>query len=93
MRENGPSGCLFLKAWGEYAEEDLRLSALALDYRYRQREYISACLRDSPGAALADAVWMLFEGAITSALVIGPQAAIYAGEAAAKLLAASGKKS
>lgn len=92
MRENGPSGCFFLKAWGEYAEEDLRLSALALDYRYRQRKYISACICDSPGAALADAVGMLFEGAITSALVIGPQVAIYAGEAAAKLLATRGNK-
>ncbi|WP_338030663.1 TetR/AcrR family transcriptional regulator [Erwinia endophytica] len=64
MQENGPSGCFFLKAWGEYAKEDQRLSALALDYRYRQREYIAACLRNSPGAALSDAVWMLFEGAI-----------------------------
>ncbi|WP_158784112.1 TetR/AcrR family transcriptional regulator [Pantoea sp. BAV 3049] len=93
MQKNGSSGCFFLKAWGEYAEEDRRLSALALDYRYRQREYIAACLRNSPAAGLSDAVWMLFEGAITSALVIGPQAAIYAGEAAEKLLAASGKKS
>ncbi len=92
MQENGPSGCFFLKAWGEYAGEDLRLSALALDYRYRQRKYISSCLQKSEAAAVADAVWMLFEGAITSALVIGPRAAIYAGEAAEKLLAASGKK-
>lgn len=92
MQENGPLGCLFLKAWGEYAEEDRHLAALALDYRYRQREYISSCLRHSAGEALSDAVWMLFEGAITSALILGPQAAIYAGEAAKKLLATCGQK-
>ncbi|WP_413736806.1 TetR/AcrR family transcriptional regulator [Sodalis sp. RH21] len=94
MREHGASGCFFLKAWGEYAEQDVRLSAQALDYRYALREYITACIRHSHGVdsgALADAIWMLSEGAITSALIIGPEAAIRAGEAAALLIGSAGE--
>lgn len=83
-REYGADGCFFLKAWGEYAQESVRLSALALDFRYTLREYITRCVNN---AELADAVWMLFEGAITSALVIGPQAAYCASKAAAILIA------
>lgn len=88
MQDYGTSGCFFLKAWGEYAEQDVWLSALALDYRYEMREYIAACVRNMPGQhreVLADAIWMLFEGAITAALVTGPEAAFRAGEAAALL--------
>ncbi|WLI75614.1 TetR/AcrR family transcriptional regulator [Kosakonia sp. H02] len=84
MEEYGTDGCFFLKAWGEYAQENVRLSALALGFRYALREYIAACVNN---AALADAVWMLFEGAITSALIVGPQSAHRAGEAAAMLIA------
>ncbi|MCU5772560.1 TetR/AcrR family transcriptional regulator [Erwiniaceae bacterium BAC15a-03b] len=95
MQEQGSSGCFFLKAWGEYAEQDVRLSAQALDYRYQLREYIATCVRHSHGAdsvAIADAIWMLSEGAITSALIIGPAAASHAAAAVALLLAGSGKK-
>ncbi|WP_413721779.1 TetR/AcrR family transcriptional regulator [Sodalis sp. RH23] len=90
MRDYGTSGCFFLKAWGEYAQQDIRLAAQALDYRYAMRDYIATCSGNSPcaaGAALSDAIWMLFEGAITSALIIGPEAATRAGEAAALLIA------
>ncbi|TGN36194.1 TetR/AcrR family transcriptional regulator, partial [Klebsiella oxytoca] len=48
------------------------------------RAYITDCVHD---AALADAIWMLFEGAITSALIVGAQAAQRAGDAAARLIA------
>lgn len=95
LREHGALGCFFLKAWGEYAEQDVRLSAQALDYRYALREYIAACVRNSHGAgngALSDAVWMLCEGAITAALIIGPEAADHAGTAAALLIARSGER-
>lgn len=84
MEAYGTGGCFFLKAWGEYAQESVRLSALALDFRYQLRAYITACVHD---AALADAIWMLFEGAITSALIVGAQAAQRAGDAAALLMA------
>ncbi|CAJ0995193.1 hypothetical protein SODG_006118 [Sodalis praecaptivus] len=90
MREYDPLGCFFLKAWGEYAEEEVKLSALALDYHYALRGCIAACIGHSHGVgheALADAVWMLSEGAITSALLIGPDAARHAGLAAARLMA------
>lgn len=86
---HGASGCFFIKAWGEYAEADQRLSALALDYRYRLRRYIGDCVTQAQQAAspvLADAIWMLFEGAITSALVLGAAAARHAGEASVRLL-------
>lgn len=86
---HGASGCFFIKAWGEYAEADLRLSALALDYRYQLRRYIADCVSHTQTTAspmLADAIWMLFEGAITAALVLGADAASHAGEAATRLL-------
>ncbi len=92
MQEHGALGCFFLKVWGEYAQQDLRLSALALDYRYAMRDYIAACVSHAcgePNGALADAVWILFEGAITSALLIGAEAASRAGEAASLLIAAN----
>lgn len=90
MQEQGALGCFFMKAWGEYAEEDLILSALALDYRYTLRRYIAACVSQAQGEeneALSDALWMLFEGAITTALVVGMDAARHAGEAASRLIA------
>lgn len=92
MQDYGSSGCFFLKVWGEYAEQDVWLSALALDYRYEMREYIAACVRHMPGThseVLSDAIWILFEGAITAALVAGPEAALRAGQAAALLTSPS----
>lgn len=79
----GADGCFFLKLSGEYAQENMRLSALALDFRYALRDYIFTCVKS---AGLADAVWMLFEGAITAAVILGPQAAHHAGNAAAILM-------
>lgn len=84
MEQYGADGCFFLKAWGEYAQESVRLSAVALDFRYALRGYIVACVKNS---AVADAIWMLFEGAITAALVSGSQSARHAGSAAAMLIA------
>ncbi len=95
IRKNGALGCFFAKAWGEYAQQDILLAAHALDYRYALREYIAACIKHShhpSDEALANAIWMLFEGAITSALIIGPDAAAQAVRAAALLLSASEKK-
>ncbi|BAN96495.1 hypothetical protein E05_17290 [Plautia stali symbiont] len=86
MRAEGSLGCFFAKAYGEYAE----LAVQALDYRYWQRGYIRACLahshRNSP-SALADAILILFEGAITAGLIDGPQAAVNARLAAEQLMA------
>ncbi len=84
MAGYGAGGCFFLKAWGEYAQENIELCALALDFRYALQDYIATSMKHS---ALADAVWMLFEGAITAALIRGPQAAYDAGKAAAILMA------
>ncbi|NIG15824.1 TetR/AcrR family transcriptional regulator [Pantoea sp. Cy-640] len=90
MRAEGTLGCFFAKAYGEYAEQDAELAAQALDYRYWQRGYIRACLahshRNSP-SALADAIWILFEGAIMAGLIDGPQAAVTARLAAEQLMA------
>lgn len=83
MREYGASGCFFLKAWGEYAGEDASLSAQALSFRHALRNYIAASLHDQ---TLVNAVWMLFEGAITSAIIIGPAAADDASRAMEMLL-------
>lgn len=83
MREYGASGCFFLKAWGEYTGEDASLSAQALSFRHALRNYIAASLHDQ---TLVNAVWMLFEGAITSAIIIGPAAADDASRAMEMLL-------
>ncbi|MBZ6393456.1 MULTISPECIES: TetR/AcrR family transcriptional regulator [Pantoea] len=86
---NGAKGCFFLKAWGEYAERDAALAAQALAFRATLRRYISDCVTAARGEEqplLSDAIWMLFEGAITSALVIGPVAAQQAGTVASQLL-------
>lgn len=91
MQQHGTGGCFFVKAWGEYAGRDLMLAAQALDYRYAARDYIVSCLRHSHGAdsaALANAIWMLFEGATTAAMIIGPAAAASAGDAAQRLMKA-----
>lgn len=82
--EYGADGCFFLKLSGEYAQENPRLAALALDFRYALREYIIATVKRP---TLAESIWMLFEGAITAALILGPQAAYQAGKAAAILIA------
>ena len=59
------------------------LAAHALDYRYALRRYIGDCVADE---RLANAVWMLFEGAVISALMLGADAAKHAGDAAARLM-------
>lgn len=79
----GAQGCFFIKAWGEYAEKEPMLAAHALDYRYALRRYIGDCV---PDERMANAVWMLFEGAVISALMLGPDAAKHAGDAAERLL-------
>lgn len=91
-QQYGAQGCFFVKAWGEYAEEDIMLAAQALDYRYQLRAYITACvshLHGTESEALANAIWMLFEGAVSSALITGSAAAVDAGKAAALLLVKS----
>ncbi|KNC13262.1 TetR/AcrR family transcriptional regulator [Pantoea sp. BIGb0393] len=86
MLEYGNNGCLFLKAWGEYAAEDIALAQQAMAYRHHMRAYIARCVnpQSSPeNSALADAVWLLFEGVLTSALVLGAADACATGKAAA----------
>ncbi len=86
---NGARGCFFLKAWGEYAERDRDLASQTLAFRTTMRTYITHCVTHQRGQAsqpLSDAVWMLFEGAITTALIIGPDAARQAAQVARQLL-------
>lgn len=90
---NGAKGCFFLKAWGEYAERDASLAAQALAFRTSLRRYINDCVTAAQGKEnllLSDVIWMLFEGAITSALVIGPAAAQQAARVACQLLLQNG---
>ncbi|MFJ5160220.1 TetR/AcrR family transcriptional regulator [Pantoea sp. NPDC088449] len=86
MLEYGNNGCLFLKAWGEYAGEDIALAEQAMAYRHSMRAYIARCVHKLHGeekVALADAIWLLFEGALTSALILGAVNACEAAKAAA----------
>lgn len=92
MLEQGALGCFFIKAWGEYAGEDQQLAAQALDFRYALRAYIAACVREtgrSNSDTLVNALWMLFEGAVTTALITGSAAAVHAGNAALLLMDSS----
>ncbi len=94
-REQGALGCFFAKAWGEYAQQDMMLAAQALDYRYALREYVAACVSHSHSPfdeGLVNAIWMLFEGAVTSALIMGPDAAVQAEHAATALMGAGESK-
>lgn len=87
--ENGAYGCFFLKAWGEYAERNPALAAQTLAYRTTMRAYIGQCVTRLQGEAdplLSDAIWILFEGAITTALITGPAAATQAAKIAEQLI-------
>lgn len=95
MQQYGNNGCLFLKAWGEYAGEDAALAEQALAYRHKMRDYIARTVEQALGKqhlALADAVWLLFEGVLTSALIIGSASACDAGKRAALQLIAVSEK-
>ncbi|MDH2065768.1 TetR/AcrR family transcriptional regulator [Pantoea sp. GD03673] len=86
---NGARGCFFLKAWGEYAERDAELASQALAFRAAMRDYITQCVTHRRGEVhqqLSDAIWILFEGAITTALITGPAAARQASLVADQLL-------
>ncbi|WP_307744888.1 TetR family transcriptional regulator [uncultured Pantoea sp.] len=90
---NGAHGCFFLKAWGEYAGRDQALAEQALAFRAAMRRYITDCVTCLHGAedrSLSDAIWMLFEGAITTALITGPAAAQHAAQIASQLLLQKG---
>ena len=92
-KANGAHGCFFLKAWGEYAERDSELAAQALAFRATMRHYITQCVTHLCGAEdrqLSDAIWILFEGAITTALLTGPAAARQAAQVARQLLRQNG---
>ena len=89
MSKYGIRGCFFLKAWGEYAEEDPVLAEKAMSYRHEMRAYIAKsifhlCGRDN--VPLADAIWTLFEGTLITALVMGASKACDAGKKASLLL-------
>lgn len=94
MSTNGIRGCFFLKAWGEYAGENPALAELAMSYRYEIRAYIAECISHAchrENVPLADAIWALFEGTLTTALIMGAPAACEAGKTAAlQLINASG---
>ncbi len=95
IRKHGALGCFFAKAWGEYNQQDIILAARALDYRYALREYIAACAscsRSPLNEGLINAIWMLFEGAVISALVMGPDAAVQAKHTALLLISSHEKK-
>lgn len=95
MRENGTSGCFFLKAWGEYSGEHPLLADRAMAYRRAMRDYIARCVASVCGreeAELADTVWMLFEGVLTTALLLGATAAAETGKASAMMLLNRSKK-
>jgi len=86
---NGARGCFFLKAWGEYAERNSELAAQALAFRATTRAYITQCVTHLCGAEnqqLSDAIWILFEGAINTALITGPEAAWQAAQIASQWL-------
>jgi len=86
---NGAKGCFFLKAWGEYAGRDSGLAARALAFRATMRAYITDCvthLKGTEETPLSDAIWILFEGAITAALLTGPGVADQAASVALQLL-------
>ena len=92
---NGAKGCFFLKAWGEYAERNAALAAQALRFRATLRRYINDCVTAAQGKEdplLGDAIWMLFEGAITTALVMGPSAVQQAATVVSQLLSPRGDK-
>lgn len=85
MSDYGIKGCFFLKVWGEYAEKEPVLAEQAMAYRHEMRAYIATCIRHRCGkenTPLADAVWTLFEGTLTTALVMGAPAACEAGKTA-----------
>lgn len=93
IQNEGALGCFFIKAWGEYAGQDQILAAQALDFRYSLRAYIVACvseLKQPQRDMLANAIWMLFEGAVTNALITGSAAADHAGKAARLLMHSDG---
>jgi len=95
MQQYGNNGCLFLKAWGEYVGQDAALAQQALAYRHNMRDYIARSIYHALGrqhVALADAIWLLFEGVLTSALIIGAVNACDAGKAAALQLIALSEK-
>ncbi|MFF6013428.1 TetR family transcriptional regulator [Rahnella sp. R3(2024)] len=89
MSAYGIRGCFFLKAWGEYAGEDPALAELAMSYRHEMRAYIAKCISHVCGrenVPLADAIWTLFEGTLTTAIIVGALAACEVGKAASLLL-------
>ncbi|WP_275556641.1 TetR/AcrR family transcriptional regulator [Mixta sp. Marseille-Q2659] len=74
MNDYGIKGCFFLKVWSEYAEKEPMLAEQAMAYRHAMRAYIATCISHSCGREnppLADAIWTLFEGTLTTALVMG----------------------
>ncbi|MGK3141194.1 TetR/AcrR family transcriptional regulator [Pantoea sp. C2G6] len=86
---NGARGCFFLKAWGEYAERDSGLADQALAFRAAMRAYITECVTQRQGAEdapLSEAIWIIFEGTITAALLTGPAVAGRAAAMVAQLL-------
>jgi len=89
MRDFGIKGCFFLKVWSEYAEKEPELAEQAMAYRHAMRAYIAACIRHLCGSEkplLADAIWTLFEGTLTTALLMGAPAACEAGKRASRQL-------
>ncbi|WP_369788083.1 TetR/AcrR family transcriptional regulator [Rouxiella sp. WC2420] len=89
MSVYGIRGCFFLKAWGEYSGEVPVLAEQAMSYRYAMRAYIAKCIGHAcskENLPLADAIWTLFEGTLTTALVMGAVAACDAGKTASLML-------
>ena len=88
----GTSGCLYLRALGEYGDADEEIAGCARDYKRALRARVHECVRASLGRsdpATGDRVWLLFEGATAVAGVAGPDAVDVAAGAARALLAAA----
>ena len=87
----GTSGCLFLRALGEYGDTETLIGECARRHKRAQeavvRECVSAAL-GRPDAALSVQVWLLFEGATAAAGVAGREVVDTAREGARALVSA-----
>ena len=85
----GTSGCLFLRALGEYGETEAVIGACARRHKRALEAVVRGCVSDAlgrPDDALSVQVWLLFEGATAVAGVAGREVVDAAREAARALV-------
>ena len=86
----GTSGCLFLRALGEYGDTEELIGECARRHKRALEGVVRECVTDAlgrPDAALSLQVWLLFEGATAVAGVAGREVVDGARAAARALLA------